>query len=92
LVPITLNTPKPLIRVFGTRIIDTLIDACLQAEIPNIYVVRGYLKEEFDLLKNKYPMIHLIDNPLYNETNNISSALLLGDKVINSYIFEADIY
>ncbi|MDR1179176.1 MAG: MarR family transcriptional regulator, partial [Spirochaetales bacterium] len=26
LIPITLNTPKPLVRVKGTRIIDTLLD------------------------------------------------------------------
>ncbi|MBR3352172.1 MAG: winged helix-turn-helix transcriptional regulator [Lachnospiraceae bacterium] len=91
LVPITLNTPKPLVRVRGKRIIDSLLDACVEAEIPNIYIVRGYLKEQFDQLLEKYPMIHFIDNPLYNETNNISSALLLGDKISNSYMFEADL-
>ena len=92
LAPITLNTPKPLVRVHGVRIIDTLLDAVLAAGIENIYIVCGYLKEQFRLLLDKYPMIHLVDNPLYNETNNISSALLLGDKVINSYMFEADLF
>ena len=29
LVPITLNTPKPLVRVNGTRMIDTLLDAVM---------------------------------------------------------------
>ena len=29
LLPITINTPKPLVRVKGTRIIDTAIDAAL---------------------------------------------------------------
>jgi NDP-sugar pyrophosphorylase family protein len=43
LVPITLNTPKPLVRVHGERIIDSLIDACLEAGIEEIYIVRGYL-------------------------------------------------
>ena len=33
LVPITFNTPKPLVRVHGKRIIDTLLDACLE-ELP----------------------------------------------------------
>ena len=92
LVPITLNTPKPLVRVHGVRIIDTLLDAVLRAGIQNIYVVRGYLKEQFDQLLEKYPMIHFIDNPLYNETNNISSAMLLGDKISNTYMFEADLF
>ena len=41
LVPITLNTPKPLIRVHGVRIIQRLIDAVCAAGIDEIYVVRG---------------------------------------------------
>lgn len=41
LVPITFNTPKPLVRVHGQRIIDGLIDACLEAGINEIYIVRG---------------------------------------------------
>jgi DNA-binding Lrp family transcriptional regulator len=56
LVPITLNTPKPLIRVNGKRIIDGLIDACLAVGIEEIYIVRGYLAEEFDQLLYKYPI------------------------------------
>ena len=31
MVPITLNTPKPLVRVNGTRIIDSLLDAVVEA-------------------------------------------------------------
>ena len=50
LVPITLNTPKPLIRVQGRRIIDSLLDAVYAAGIEEVYVVRGYLAEQFDLL------------------------------------------
>ena len=46
----------------GKRIIDTLIDACLEAGISEIYIVRGYLAEQFDQLLYKYPMIKLIDN------------------------------
>lgn len=56
LVPITFNTPKPLVRVHGVRIIDRLIDACLEAGITEIYIVRGYLGELFDQLLYKYPM------------------------------------
>ena len=57
MVPITLNTPKPLVRVHGKRIIDSLIDACLEADIREIYIARGYLAEQFDQLLYKYPMI-----------------------------------
>ncbi|MBQ0028444.1 MAG: winged helix-turn-helix transcriptional regulator, partial [Lachnospiraceae bacterium] len=75
LVPITLNTPKPLVRVNGKRIIDGLLDAVIAAGITDITIVRGYLAEQFDQLLYKYPMIKFIDNPIYNEANNISSAM-----------------
>ena len=91
LVPITFNTPKPLVRVHGVRIIDRLIDACLQAGINDIYVVRGYLSELFDQLLYKYPMIKFLENPAYNEANNISSSLVARYMLSNAYVFEADL-
>ena len=91
LVPITLNTPKPLVRVHGKRIIDTLIDACLEAGINEIYIVRGYLAEQFDQLLYKYPMIRFLENPGYNEANNIGSAMVARDLMRNAYVFEADL-
>ncbi len=91
LVPITFNTPKPLVRVHGVRIIDHLIDACLAAGINEIYIVRGYLAEQFDQLLYKYPMIKFLENPVYNETNNISSSLAARHILSNAYVFEADL-
>lgn len=91
LVPITFNTPKPLVRVHGQRIIDGLIDACLEAGINEIYIVRGYLAEQFDQLLYKYPMIRFLENPLYNEANNISSSLVARYMLSNAYVFEADL-
>ena len=91
LVPITFNTPKPLVRVHGVRIIDRLIDACLSAGIDEIYIVRGYLGELFDQLLYKYPMIKFLENPVYNEANNISSSLVARFMLSNAYVFEADL-
>lgn len=91
LVPVTLNTPKPLVRVNGKRIIDSLIDACLDAGISEIYIVRGYLAEQFDQLLYKYPMIRFLENPAYNEANNISSAMVARYLMQNSYVLEADL-
>ena len=91
MVPITLNTPKPLVRVNGKRLIDGLIDACLAADIDEIYIVRGYLAEQFDQLLQKYPMIQFLENPNYNEANNISSAVCARRLLRNAYIFEADL-
>lgn len=91
LVPITFNTPKPLVRVHGVRIIDHLIDACLEAGINEIYIVRGYLADQFDQLLYKYPMIKFLENPVYNEANNISSSMVARYMLSNAYVFEADL-
>lgn len=91
LVPITLNTPKPLVRVNGVRMIETQLEAVKKAEIPEIIIVTGYLSEQFEVLKKKYPNITLIENKKYNEANNISSAVLVKDLLSNSYVMEADL-
>ena len=91
LVPITLNTPKPLVRVKGQRIIDSTLDALVAAGIPEIYIIRGYLAEQFDQLLYKYPMIKFIENPIYNEANNIASAACAGPLLRGAYVLEADL-
>ncbi len=91
LVPVTLNTPKPLVRVGGVRIIDTVLDAVVAAGINEIYIVRGYLAEQFDQLLYKYPMIKFLENPAYNEANNISSIMCARYLLSNAYVSEADL-
>lgn len=91
MVPVTLNTPKPLIMVHGKRIIETLLDAVVEAGIQDITIVRGYLGEQFDVLLKKYPMIKFLENPLYNEANNISSAYIAKDLLENAYVLESDL-
>ena len=91
LVPISLNTPKPLVRVKGVRIIDTLLDAVSNAGIEEIIIVRGYLGEQFDQLKYKYPNIQFLENPLYNESNNISSMMCARFLLQNAYVLESDL-
>ena len=91
MVPISLNTPKPLVRVHGVRIIDTLLDAVYAAGIDEIVIVRGYLSEQFDQLKYKYPSIQFLENPLYNEANNISSMMCARFLLQNSYVLESDL-
>lgn len=91
LAPITFNTPKPLVRVKGKRIIDSLLDAVLAQGIKEIYIVRGYLGEQFDQLLYKYPMIKFIENPAYNEANNISSMYCARYLLRNAYVLEADL-
>jgi len=91
LAPVSLTTPKPLISVKGKRLIDGLLDAVLAAGIEEIYVVRGYKAEQFDILKEKYPQIRFVENPDYAEANNILSALKVSDKLERAYLFDADL-
>lgn len=91
MVPITLNTPKPLVRVNGKRIIDTLLDAVMKAGIEDIVIVRGYLGEQFDQLLYKYKNIKFVENPIYNESNNISSAICVRYLFENAYVLESDL-
>ena len=91
MVPVTLNTPKPLVRVKGKRIIDTLLDAVNAAGIEEVVIVRGYLGEQFDQLLYKYPNIKFVENPIYNEANNISSAMCIRYLLQNAYVLEADL-
>ncbi|MBE6753189.1 MAG: phosphocholine cytidylyltransferase family protein [Ruminococcaceae bacterium] len=93
--PVTLLTPKPLVKINGTRMIDSVV-RCLHANnITEIYVVVGYLKEQFSFLEAEYPGLKLIENPYYDTSNNISSLyvarehledviILDGDQLINS--------
>ncbi len=91
LVPITLNTPKPLVRVHGQRIIDSILDAVVAAGIEEIYIVRGYYAEQFDQLRYKYPNVRFVENPLYNEANNISSLMAARYLLSNAYVLESDL-
>ena len=92
LMPVTQTCPKPMIKVHGTRIIDTSISACLSAGIKEIYIVRGHLADKFDDLLEKYPMVKFIDNPEYSSANNISSAVTASHLLENAYVLEADLF
>lgn len=92
MMPITFNTPAPLVRIKGERIIDTLLDALLDAEIYEVYITRGYLAEQFDQLLYKYPMIKFVENPLYKEANNIASVQHCGSLISNAYVINANLF
>ena len=92
LIPITFKTPKPLVRIKGVRIIDTILDALSLAGIHDVTVVRGYLAEQFDILAQKHPGVKFIDNPDYINANNIASAYCARDLIAGAYVMEADLF
>lgn len=88
--PVTLTTPKPLVKVNGTRMIDTVIQALHHNGIYEIYVVVGYLKEQFFDLETQYPGVKIIVNPYYNTCNNISSLYVARQYLNDVIILDGD--
>lgn len=92
MMPATADRPKPLVKVNGVCILETLLDALVAVGITDITIVRGYKKERFDDLLGKYPFLLLVDNDSYDRTNNISSAMAVLDSIDGCYLCEADLY
>ncbi len=92
--PLTETTPKPLVKVHGKPMIETVVEGLLARPVEEIYVVTGYLGVQFEGLCDKYPSVKLIQNPDYGTKNNISS-IYAARKVLgsgNCFICESDLY
>lgn len=88
--PVTLTTPKPLVKINGRRMIDIVIEALHKNGITEIYIVVGYLKEQFAVLTKEYNNITLIENPYYDTCNNISSLYVARNFIEDSIILDGD--
>ncbi len=89
--PVTNEIPKPLVKVNGRAMIESIIQALKENGIDEIYIVVGYKKDKFAFLEKKYPGLKLIENPWYAHSNNISSIYAARDHLENCVICEGDL-
>lgn len=92
--PLTETIPKPLIPIHNVTMIETVLAGLHSRGITEIYIVVGYLKEQFLPLCSKYPGVVLIENSEYESKNNISSIYAARNVIrsANCFICEADLY
>ncbi len=91
MVPINVECPKAFVEVHGEALIERQIRQLHAAGIKEIYIVVGFMKEQFDYLIDKYG-VELIVNTEYSTKNNLHSLRLASDKLSNSYIVPCDIW
>ena len=90
-VPLTFDTPKGLLEVFGERMIERQIRQLHEAGICDITIVVGYLKEKFEYLIDKYD-VKLLYNPEYSTKNTLTTIYRARDILLNRnmYVLASD--
>lgn len=88
--PLTYKYPKPLVKVNGVRMIDTVVEGLRENGIAEIYVVVGHLKEQFYKWGKKQPGVKIIENPYYDTCNNIASLYVAREYLSDCIIMDGD--
>ena len=91
MVPINTETPKGLLEIKGERLIERTIRQLHEVGITEIYVIVGFMKEQYEYLIDEYG-VDLIVAPDYAAKNNLHSLKTATDHLSNSYIIPCDIW
>lgn len=91
MVPINTQAPKALLKVHGETLIERTIQQLHEIGINDIYIVVGFMKEEFEYLIDRYG-VKLIVNTEYASKNNLHSLKLVSKYIDNTYIIPCDIW
>lgn len=89
--PLSFEMPKGLMDVKGEVLIERIIRQLHAVGIKEIYVVVGFMKEQFEYLIDDFGVV-LVTNSKYQKRNNLYSLSLLKEKIDNTYIIPCDIY
>ena len=92
--PLTDKVAKPLVKVNGKSLIETVIAALEKRGVAEIYIVTGYKAEQFDTLMEDHPHLNLVHNAEFATKNNINSVAVVADKMVSSdcFVCEADLF
>ena len=89
--PIHLHSSKAFLEVDGEPLIERLICQLHEAGIREIYIVVGFMMEQFEYLMDKY-QVELIVNPEYEDKNNLYSVNAALSYLKNAYLLPCDIW
>lgn len=92
--PLTDTTAKPLVKVNGIPLIETVIAALEKRGVGEIYIVTGYKAEQFEAIAAGDSKVRLVHNPEYATKNNINSVAVVAEKMkdVDCFICEADLF
>ncbi|MCF6160754.1 MAG: NTP transferase domain-containing protein [Furfurilactobacillus sp.] len=91
----TKNRPKSLLEINGTPNLVRTLRMLHDANINDIYIVVGYLHEQFEILQNQYPdlkelNLHFLYNDHFSDYNNVYSFACASKYFGDSFVIDAD--
>ncbi len=91
MVPINMEIPKALLKINGETLIERQIKQLHAVGITEIYVVVGFMKEQFEYLMDDYG-VELIVNAEYAQKNNLHSLKHALAHLDNAYVVPCDLW
>ncbi len=91
MIPIGSECPKGLLTVFGEVLIERTIRQLKEADVEEIYVVVGFMKERYEYLEEEFG-VKLIICQDYTTKNNLYSVAAAKDYLEDAYIVPCDVY